>query len=324
MSAGAIKSRPDVSAESLAKQIGAHHLKQRDAKIVARVRSAVILAFGRTLSGAPAPISKALLGTPGVALAGGQSLIFGTERRTSAVDAALTNATAAAAGSEAAIDAANAAFIVSLYGLCEDRQKTGQAFLDALMFGAETAAALAPTAGQLGSASFGAVVAATRVLELSPPKIAVALLLAGIANPGRARNGQSEVLSLAIGLRQKNTLLAALLAEAMDEASCAEMARSERGAASDSGAPMAAALDLLAVQSPPGADLWDPFERQASAVLPRDHIGPLFERLETIDKVTDLATVSRLLQGRGTQAAPTKVVFAPRGTHEPEETNWVP
>jgi hypothetical protein len=70
--------------------------------------------------------------------------------------------------------------------------------------------------------------------------------------------------------------------------------------------------------------MWDQFERQTSAVLPRDSIGPLLERLETIDKVTDLASVSRLLQGRVTQAAPTKVVFAPRGAHEPEETNWVP
>ena len=34
-------------------------------------------------------------------------------------------------------------------------------------------------------------------------------------------------------------------------------------------------------------------------VLSRENIAPLFERLETIDKVKDLATVSRLLQGRG-------------------------
>jgi hypothetical protein len=326
MSASTIKSRPDVSAESLAEQIAAYSPKPRDAKAVGRAKSAVILAFGRTLSGAPAPISKALLATPGVAPAGGPSLIFGTERRTSAVDAALTNATAAAAGSEAFIDPANAAFIVSLFGLCEERRKTGQVFLDALMFGAEMSAALTPAPGQLGSALFGAVVAATRVLELSPPKIAAALLMAGVANPDSARDGQGGLSSLAISLSLKNGLLAALLAEAMDEASCAEMARSERAAVSpsDNAVPMEAELDLLAVQSPPGADLWDQFERQASAVLPRDHIGPLFERLETIDKVTDFATVSRLLQGRGTQAASKKVVFAPRGTHEPEETSWVP
>lgn len=132
-----------------------------------------------------------------------------------------------------------------------------------------------------------------------------------------------------IGLSLRSGLLAALLAEALDEASCAEMIGSEANTnpspATDSGAPGEAAFDLLAVQSPPAADLWDQFERRAGAVLPRDHIAPLFERLETIDKVSDLATVSRLLQGRGAQEeAPKKVVFAARGTHEPEETTWVP
>jgi succinate dehydrogenase/fumarate reductase flavoprotein subunit len=29
-------------------------------------------------------------------------------------------------------------------------------------------------------------------------------------------------------------------------------------------------------------------------------------------------------EARGTQSPAAKVVFAPRGTHEPEETNWVP
>jgi hypothetical protein len=321
MSASATQSRPDAAAETLAGKIGAYAPKPRDAKTVARARSAIILAFGRTLSGAPAPISKALLATPGAVFAGGQSLVFGTERRTSALDAALANATAAAAGSDAAINAANAAFIVSLYGLCEERQKTGHAFLDALTFGAEVALALAPTGGQVGAASFGAVAAATRLLELSPAKIAAALLVAGVSNHDSARGG---LPSLAVGLSLKNALLAALLAETMDDASCAEMVKSETAIAPGSDVPAQATLDLLAVRSPPGADMWDQFERQTSAVLPRDSIGPLLERLETIDKVTDLASVSRLLQGRATQAAPTKVVFASRGAHEPEETNWVP
>jgi len=131
---------------------------------------------------------------------------------------------------------------------------------------------------------------------------------------------------LVVGLSLRSGLLAALLAEAMDDTSCAEMIRSEGTAIStaDNSAPHEAAFDLLAVQSPPGADLWDQFERQAGTVLPRDSIAPLFERLETSDKVQDLATLSRLLQARSIQAAPKKVVFAPRGTHEPEETNWVP
>nr|WP_035684228.1 MmgE/PrpD family protein [Bradyrhizobium sp. Cp5.3] len=310
---------------SLAERISAYDPQPRDAKALGRARAAVITAFGRTLSGAPAAITTALLATPGVAMPGGPSLVFGTERRTSAVDAALINATAAVAGSEASPDAANGAFVVSLFGLCEERGKTGQEFIDAVISGADISRSLAlpPSAGQLGSALLGSVAAAARLLELSRPKIAAALLMAGVANAGNSAAGQGGPEALMVGQSLRNGLLAALLAEAMDEASCHEMIGGDQRAAGD-GLPGAEAFDLLAVQSPPGADLWDQFDQQAGAVLRRDDVAPLFERLETIDKVNDLATVSRLLQGRGTRAAPKKVVFAPRGTHEPEETNWVP
>lgn len=325
-------SGPDAWAESLAEQISAYDPRQRDAKISGKARAAVITAFGRALSGAPASMTKALLGTPGVAMTGGSSLVFGTERRTSAVDAALVNATAAIAGSEASRDAANSACIVALFGLCEERGNTGQDFLDALVLGGQISPCLAPTlspaAGQLGTALFSGVAAAARVLELSRPKSVAALLMTAMANVDSPPAGQVGATSLTVGLSFRSGLLAALLAEAMDEAACAEMARGEGraipGLDADNGARGEAAFDLLAVPSPPGANLWDQFERQAGAVLPRDHIAPLFERLETIDKVKDLATVSRLLQAPGTQVAPRKVVFAARGTHEPEETNWVP
>ncbi|MDH2352246.1 MmgE/PrpD family protein [Bradyrhizobium sp. SSUT112] len=332
MTVSTIMSGPDAWAEILAEQISARDLRQPDARTAGRTRAAVITAFGRALSGAPVTITRALLVTSGVAMTGGSSLVFGTERRTSAVDAALINATAAVAGSEASRDAANSACIVALFGLCEERGKTGQEFFDALISGAEISPCLAPTlspaVGQLGFSLFGGVAAAARVLELSRPRIVAALLMAGMANIDGPPDGPGGATAFMIGLSLRSGLLAALLAEALDEASCAEMIRNEgRGIpspAAGNGAPREAAFDLLAVQSPPGADLWDQFERQAGMVLPRDQIAPLFERLETIDKVKDLATVSRLLQARGTQAAPRKVVFAARGTHEPEETNWVP
>jgi len=304
---------------SLAERISAYDPQPRDAKAVARARAAIITAFGRTLSGAPAAITTALLATSGVATAGGSSLVFGTERRTSVVDAALINAAAAVAGSEASPDAVNAAFVVSLFALCEERGKTGQEFIDALIAGAEISRSQ-PSASQLGAALLGSVAAATRLLGLSRARIAAALLMAGVANPAAGRGGPEAFV---VGQSLRHALLAALLAEAMDEASCSQMIEGDQRASRDS-LPGAEAPDLLAVSSPPGADLWDQFDQNAGAVLPRDDIAPLFERLETIDKVKDLATVSRLLQGRGTRAAPKKVVFAPRGTHEPEETNWVP
>jgi MmgE/PrpD N-terminal domain len=289
-------------------------------------------AFGRALSGASATITKALLKTSGVATGGGSSLVFGTDRRTSAVDAALINATAAVAGSEASCDAVNAACIVALFGLCEERGKTGQEFLDALISGAEVSPRLAPmlspAGAQLGPVLFGGVAAAARVLELSRAKIVAALLMAGTANVDGPPAGSDGSGALMVGLSLRSGLLAALLAEVMDDESCVEMIRSEGKAISaldvDNRAPGETAFDLLAVQTPPGVDLWDQFERQAGAILPRDHIAPLFERLETVDKVKDLATVSRLLQGRGALTEPKKVVFVPRGTYEPEETNWVP
>jgi hypothetical protein len=332
MSTSAGLPRPDAWAESLADKICAYDPKSRDAKAVGRAKAAVMTAFGRTLSGASATITKALQGTSGVAMSGGSSLVLGTERRTSAVDAALINATAAVAGSEASHDASNAACIVALFGLCEEREKSGQEFLDVLILSAAIAPHLAPVlspaASQFGFALFGVVAGAARVLELSHPKIAAALLIAGMANVDSPPAGSGGAGALMAGLSLRSGLLAALLAEAMDDESCAEMVRREGRAIStlgaDSRAPGEAAFDLLFVETPPGADLWDRFERQAGAALRRDCIAPLFERLETIDKVKDLATVSRLLQGRGAQAAPKKIVFAARGTHEPEETNWVP
>jgi len=327
MSASTMTSRADVSPASLAQRISAYDPQPRDAKTLGRARAAVITAFGRTLSGAPASITMALRAIPGIAMTGGSSLVFGTERRTGAVDAALINATAAVAGSGASPDAANGAFVVSLFGLCEERGKTGQEFIDALMAGADISRSLAPaaspSAGPLGPALLGSVAAAARLLELSRPKIAAALLMAGVANAGNPAVGQGGAGALMVGQCLSNGLLATLLAEAIDEASCHEMIGSEQRSAGD-GLPEKEVFDLLAVRSPPGVDLWDQFDQHAGVVLPRDDVAPLFERLETIEKVKDLATVSRLLQGRGPRAAPKKVVFAPRGAHEPEETNWVP
>ncbi|WP_298244356.1 MmgE/PrpD family protein [uncultured Bradyrhizobium sp.] len=307
---------------SLAERIRACDPPPRDPKAVARARAAIITAFGRTLSGAPSAITTALLATSGVAAAGGSSLVFGTERRTSAIEAALVNATAAVAGSDASPDAANGAFVVSLFGLCEERGKTGQEFVDALLAGAGIVRSL-PSAGRLAAPLLGSVAAAARLLGLSAAKIAAALLMAVAADAGTPAAGQGGAEALMVGQGLRNALLAALLAEAMDEASCQQMIEDDQRAAGEA-LPGAEALDLLALRSPPGADLWDQFDRHVGAILPRDDVAPLFERLETIDKVKDLATVSRLLQGRGLRAAPKKVVFAPRGTHEPEETNWVP
>jgi len=72
-------------------------------------------------------------------------------------------------------------------------------------------------------------------------------------------------------------------------------------------------------------EMWDKFNDCAMRSLPREQIAPLFERLETLEKVTEIAQVTRLLEVSELHQAPAKkVVFAARGVHEAEETTWVP
>ncbi len=73
------------------------------------------------------------------------------------------------------------------------------------------------------------------------------------------------------------------------------------------------------------SELWDKFSDCAARSLPREQIAPLFERLETFEKVTEIAQVTRLLEVSELHKAPAKkVVFAPRGAQEAPETTWVP
>jgi 2-methylcitrate dehydratase PrpD len=73
------------------------------------------------------------------------------------------------------------------------------------------------------------------------------------------------------------------------------------------------------------SELWDKFNDCAARSLPREQIAPLFERLETLEKVTEIAQVTRLLEVSELHKVPArKVVFAPRGAQEAPETTWVP
>jgi len=72
------------------------------------------------------------------------------------------------------------------------------------------------------------------------------------------------------------------------------------------------------------SELWDKFNDCAARSLPREQIAPLFERLETLEKVNEIAQVTRLLEVSELHKPPRKVVFAPRGTQESQETTRVP
>jgi hypothetical protein len=73
------------------------------------------------------------------------------------------------------------------------------------------------------------------------------------------------------------------------------------------------------------SELWDKFHDCATRSLPREQIAPLFERLETLEKVIDIAQVTRLLEVSELHKAPAKkVVFVRRDAQEAPETTWVP
>ena len=81
-------------ATRLAEKICAFQPEHMTPRALSEARNAIIDTIACTLSGVPEPCVQILLGTPGVADAPGPALIFGSNRRTSALDAALINGTA--------------------------------------------------------------------------------------------------------------------------------------------------------------------------------------------------------------------------------------
>ena len=74
-------------------------------------------------------------------------------------------------------------------------------------------------------------------------------------------------------------------------------------------------------------ELFEKFEDCAARALAHDQIAPLFERLETLETVTDLGQVTRLLEPRvlPSQAAQRMAAAAnSRSVAGKEETSWVP
>ena len=81
-------------ATRLAERICAFRLEDLTARALSEARTAIIDTVGCTLAGSVEPCVRILLDTPGVADAPGPALVFGTDRRTSALDATLVNGTA--------------------------------------------------------------------------------------------------------------------------------------------------------------------------------------------------------------------------------------
>lgn len=215
-------------AERLAEKICAFDARSISRKALSQSRDCILDTVGVTLAGIPEDATRILLDTPGVADAPGPALIFGTDRRTSALDATLVNGTASHAldyddfsgvlGGHQSVP-----LVPMLFALGEERRVNGRDVLAAYVIGVETEIRLAravnfhhydkgwhPTA-TLGI--FGTVAAAARLLRLNKSKTTRAIAIAASLASGLKANFGTMVKPLHVGHSGRSGLFAALLAE---------------------------------------------------------------------------------------------------------------
>ncbi|HEX2940036.1 MAG TPA: MmgE/PrpD family protein, partial [Rhodopila sp.] len=190
--------------------------------------SAFVDTVGVALAGMQEPGPGILMRVPGVSTAKGPALILGTSRRTTALDAALVNGTAAhaldyddVAGSLGGHP--SAMLVPMLLPLAEMLGRPGRDVVLAYVVGFETMCHIArgvnhhhyekgwhPTA-TLGV--FGTVAAASRMLGLDTARTATALGIATSFASGLKANFGTMTKPLHVGHAVRDGLLAALLAE---------------------------------------------------------------------------------------------------------------
>src|SRR4051812_28716979 len=215
-------------AERLAGNICGFDAGRIGGKALANARTCILDTIGVTLAGPPERCTQILLETPGVADAPGPALIFGTDRRTSALDATLVNGTASHAldfddfsgvlGGHQSVP-----LVPLLFALGEERGASGDELMTAYVVGVETEIRMAravnfhhydkgwhPTT-TLGI--FGAVAAAARLMRLDEARTATALAIAASLAAGLKANFGTMTKPLHIGQCGRNGLFAALLAE---------------------------------------------------------------------------------------------------------------
>ena len=189
---------------------------------------AIIDTIGVTLAGAVEPCATLLAKTPGVAEAGGPSLVLGTSHRTSMLDAALINGTASHALDYDDVNGImgghpSAPLLPPLFALAEDRAASGSELITAFVAGYELEVRMAravhmehynkgwhPTA-TLGT--FGAAAASAHLLGLDIEKATRAIAMAASFASGIKANFGTMTKPLHVGHCARNGLLAALLAD---------------------------------------------------------------------------------------------------------------
>jgi 2-methylcitrate dehydratase PrpD len=211
-------------AEILAERIASVRFEALPEEAVHWARVAILDTVGCTLAGASEPCACIVAG---VTAAPGPSLLFGTDRRTAPLDAALINGTASHAldyddCSDTLGGHPSAPVLPALFALADTRAVDGRAFIAAYVTGWETETRIArgvnfyhyekgwhPTA-TLGV--FGATAACCHLLGLAPAVTATALGLAASFASGVKANFGTMTKPLHVGHCSRNGLFAALLA----------------------------------------------------------------------------------------------------------------
>lgn len=183
---------------------------------------------GVTLAGLPEDATQLALSTPGVATAPGNALVFGSGRRTSALDAAFINGIASHALDYDDFSSAfgghqSVPLVAPLFALAEDRGLSGKQLVTAYAVGLEAEMRLARTVhphhydkGWHPTATlgiFGTVAGAARLIGLTAEQTALALAMAASMASGLKANFGTMTKPLHIGHSARSGVLAVLLAE---------------------------------------------------------------------------------------------------------------
>jgi len=213
--------------EGIAERIGAIHYEELPPEAVRWAKAAILDTVGVTLAGAAEPCAQIVERVLGLGQAGGECLIFGTDRRAAPLDAALVNGTAAHAldfddVSNSLGGHPSAPILPALFVLGEVLDCTGRDFIAAYVAGFETETRIGrgvhfhhyekgwhPTA-TLGV--FGAAAACCHLLGLDRGKTAQALAIAASLASGIKANFGTMTKPLHVGHTARNGLFAALLA----------------------------------------------------------------------------------------------------------------
>lgn len=194
--------------------------------------------IGVALAGLPEPCTQILMATPGVANAPGPCVIFGTDRRTSALDAALVNGVASHALDYDDFSSVfgghqSAPLVAPLFALAVEQGRSGQDILTDYVAGFEVehrfARALHPHHYDKGwhptatLGIFGVAAAAGRALGLDASQMACALAIAASTASGLKANFGTMTKPLHVGYTARGGLLAAYLARGGFDANPAAM-----------------------------------------------------------------------------------------------------